>query len=642
MTAPNADNSRSVTRYLGQNYQFCPFYSRTRDPTTGDIRDPRNQGYYPFAAMWINKSVSPLNNKANNLWALVQIANNLATWILLSGGSSGPMLALLGGANTTNFPAAGVVPNALGQITIATDANIAIDGGTLNQVTFSLVGGHAIDTIVTDTGGAGLHGATINLNSAAPYATNTGPNAVAVTNSSATQGNIALQLAGSNAGSSTANKFGIAEFDANQFDVTSGFVQLKGSTGPALTKLALQTGTSHIVPDATGQMTLNGAVVAAGTNPVRTDGTGANTGAIEVQISQALAASDATKIGLANFNSLNFAVDANGFVTAVSGIQPGVSNLGLNYTAGTFTVTSASGAALSSTNPAYVTLQSATSAQLITVAVTANQTFTDGSGNTDTWRGGVSPTDAAGGVSSDWNQDMPFFLYAVLGTSNDIAFMFSRNPAATGSPAAGSISKTGAILNTGQGDFFSLLGGTIANYASRPCLCIGSFRMRNVVTGGNIRYTVQTLTLNDGIGIFQEGTTFTLPTGVNGSKATKYFQATAGTEPTFTSNAVVYKINRSGIVWFSANFQTVNNVPAGAQVSSVTCPYACNSSAGHAAITGSYTINATSAVHTLSGTLNSSANNITNIATSGATSFFNNATYAANDSMCIRDIYPAF
>lgn len=82
----------------------------------------------------------------------------------------------------------------------------------------------------------------------------------------------------------------------------------------AIEKVNVQTGTTPIVPSA-GAITINGATVSAGTNPVRTDGTGANTMAVEVQISQAIAATDATKIGLAAFNSADFTVDANGFVS---------------------------------------------------------------------------------------------------------------------------------------------------------------------------------------------------------------------------------------------------------------------------------------------------------------------------------------
>ncbi len=93
---------------------------------------------------------------------------------------------------------------------------------------------------------------------------------------------------------------------------TIGLSVTAGST--VVTKLAVQTGTTPVVP-AGGIITFNGAVVAAGTNPVRTDGTAASTVALEVQTSQALAAADATKIGLSNFDSSSFAVAATGFVT---------------------------------------------------------------------------------------------------------------------------------------------------------------------------------------------------------------------------------------------------------------------------------------------------------------------------------------
>lgn len=89
-------------------------------------------------------------------------------------------------------------------------------------------------------------------------------------------------------------------------------IDVTGGANP-IEKINVQTGTSPIVPSG-GAITINGATVAAGTNPVRTDGTGANTFAIEVQTSQALAAADATKIGLANFNSAQFTVAATGFV----------------------------------------------------------------------------------------------------------------------------------------------------------------------------------------------------------------------------------------------------------------------------------------------------------------------------------------
>ena len=112
-------------------------------------------------------------------------------------------------------------------------------------------------------------------------------------------------------------KIGLCNFDSSSFAVdANGFVTL-ASGGLAIDSIGTQTGTNPIVPTGAGLVTINGAVVAAGTNPVRSDGTGANTMAIEVQTSQALAATDATKIGLCNFNSSNFTVDANGFVSTI-------------------------------------------------------------------------------------------------------------------------------------------------------------------------------------------------------------------------------------------------------------------------------------------------------------------------------------
>jgi len=98
------------------------------------------------------------------------------------------------------------------------------------------------------------------------------------------------------------------------FDLTGG--------GLGIDSVALQTGTTPIGPDGTGQIIFNGSSVAAGTNPVRTNGTGPNTMQLEVQISQAIAATNATNIGLAAFNSAHFSVDANGFVSSIAGGFP--------------------------------------------------------------------------------------------------------------------------------------------------------------------------------------------------------------------------------------------------------------------------------------------------------------------------------
>lgn len=76
---------------------------------------------------------------------------------------------------------------------------------------------------------------------------------------------------------------------------------LTGDTGGALSPTS-------------GNFNILGGTVAAGTNPLKVAGA-ASTLTINVQISQALASADATKIGLSNFSSTDFAVAATGFVT---------------------------------------------------------------------------------------------------------------------------------------------------------------------------------------------------------------------------------------------------------------------------------------------------------------------------------------
>jgi len=96
------------------------------------------------------------------------------------------------------------------------------------------------------------------------------------------------------------------------------------STGPGSINIAVNgsavgetiTGaTGGALSPTVGNWNILATTAAAGTTPITTAGSG-STLTIKSQISQAIASTDVTKIGLCNFDSSQFSVDANGFVTA--------------------------------------------------------------------------------------------------------------------------------------------------------------------------------------------------------------------------------------------------------------------------------------------------------------------------------------
>ena len=95
------------------------------------------------------------------------------------------------------------------------------------------------------------------------------------------------------------------------------FVNTTGSAPPpgSVTDLQGQDGIT-VPPNGGGIIFVKGAVSAAGAVPFTTTGNiGTNTETWNIQISQAIASTNASNIGLAAFNSAQFTVDANGFVS---------------------------------------------------------------------------------------------------------------------------------------------------------------------------------------------------------------------------------------------------------------------------------------------------------------------------------------
>jgi hypothetical protein len=232
-------------------------------------------------------------------------------------------------------------------------------------------------------------------------------------------------------------------------------------------------------------------------------------------------------------------------------------NIGIAYSAGTFTVQGANGSALSSTNPGYINLQSRTAGRQIKIAITANQTFTDGSaGGTDNQRFGLTT-----GVNA--SVDIPFYLYAVLNDSeNAIAFMIGRIPHHVVAPATTKIGQSGSVVNTGQADLFSLASITVGDYDANPCLCLGSFRMR--FTGATDSWTVQTIITSDGVGQFNESTSFSFPRGQYGSATSKCFANNGGTAPDDADGGYNYYILKSGFCLAKIAFPVMDTAGVGA------------------------------------------------------------------------------
>src|SRR5690606_30018625 len=103
-------------------------------------------------------------------------------------------------------------------------------------------------------------------------------------------------------------------------------------------------------PTTQGQIGVSATVVAQSGIPAQTVSTLPNTFISEIQTSTQNSTSDITKNGLAHFSSMDFSVDANGFVQSkASFAMAGVTNIGFSYNGatGVFTVQGQNGAALS-------------------------------------------------------------------------------------------------------------------------------------------------------------------------------------------------------------------------------------------------------------------------------------------------------
>jgi hypothetical protein len=171
----------------------------------------------------------------------------------------------------------------------------------------SLNGGTIGETITGNTGGA-LSPTAGNWNI---LGISTAPGIIPV-QTAGSGSTLTVQVQKSQAIASTnATNIGLSAFNSTFFTVDSnGFVSINGSAiGETITG-----NTGGALSPTAGNWNILGTSTASGTTPVQTAGSG-STLTVQVQKAQAIASTNATNVGLAAFNSTQFTVDANGFVT---------------------------------------------------------------------------------------------------------------------------------------------------------------------------------------------------------------------------------------------------------------------------------------------------------------------------------------
>jgi hypothetical protein len=285
---------------------FVYVYSGS-DPTIHDID-------YPIQKLWFNFAL-------NKMWILYKLdvvgTQTQAVWVLFNAATSGLLLNI-----PVPFGSSPVLPNSIsGQLKFtSSDGSVVITGST-NQIDFKSNVAIVTETITGDDGTVvAPTGGNINLLGLV-VANATHAKAVFTESPSAHTEKIDIQV-GAAIAATDVTKVGLVALDSGSFGVdANGFVTLlsafTGVTG-LIPQSHTSPGTSPVLP-LTGNITINGAVVAAGSIPIQTDSLAAHVLRIEVQTASAIPATNATNIGLAAFDSASFGVDANGFVTILAG-----------------------------------------------------------------------------------------------------------------------------------------------------------------------------------------------------------------------------------------------------------------------------------------------------------------------------------
>lgn len=320
MTSPMNPNMAANLPPIG--LRRVVYLEANRAPLVTDTKY-RDGSYYENNTEWRDNSVVP-----PNIYKLAKVNSKTnATWFNISSAFSSGVASLSGDANTFVFPDPGTgniqIEGTAGQITVTEDVPgfkmvLALDTGQLlDSIGVDTTSGAGTNPVVPDINGL----ITVNGDTKAA-----GTVPVRTISTAANQYDIQVQISQAIA-TTDATKVGLSTYDNTIFTVDpNGFVSLLGGAVPVPQKFNVDAhtapGTDPVVATSLGVVNITGDLVAAGTVPIQTNSLAANTITIEVQTSQDLAAADATKVGLSNFDSAQFAVDADGFVQLANGTAP--------------------------------------------------------------------------------------------------------------------------------------------------------------------------------------------------------------------------------------------------------------------------------------------------------------------------------
>jgi len=508
-------------RYVGPGKDLIPIIKVSRAPTTSDVR-------FPLGQFWLVGD-SPSTGTVGDLWYLCDFVAGVPQWCQIAVGAGSPGIDTITGSGGTP-----ISPDVSGNVDLA--------ASTVANAT------HAAPLYVNDTVAN-----TLTLD---------------------------LQVAAARTGApGDKNDVGVCSFDDTAFSVdANGYVTLAGGAGPSIDTINIDAntgpGTNPVVPDGSGEVTVNGNTVANATNaePVYTHSRAANTYNVEVQVATGIASAPGDKLdaGLASFDSADFTVDADGFVQLAAG--PSVAagemhNLAFTHNGTTMTLHSRDGTALSATNVGYIAMPSnATEGQIVLQAITANQTLTIADMN-----GATFGTDA----SVAWGNNMPLYVGFIAKDDDTVPIAcICRVPNAYRTPTTSTEigdPTTPAQASTEASVFAWSNLSAYTDYDSNHVQVVGSFR---ATKNSSDAWTFVTMDEQDGVNLWNDNRQFLMPYNQNGAASGSHFALNGGTTgPAFDTDNLGYTVYKDGLIDLLINFNACNTAGVGAVTAYIPTPY---------------------------------------------------------------------